>query len=90
MLKKMRMSGLTVDDYMAQDSTSFLGLENGLAASTIYQIVLSRKMIRDAILVEQARQCQLGICDPDFLADVSRVRSEWSRQRAEIIAQLHL
>lgn len=89
MLKKMMSSGLTVEDYMEQDPTSFLGLENGLSESTFQQIILSRKIIRHSILVEQERQFEVGIYDPDCLANISKARSEWSRKRAEVIAQLH-
>ena len=71
------------------DTTHFLGLESCLSKKVHFEIALRKKALRKAIMFEQHRQRINGIYDPDLLANVSEVESDWARRRASLVAMLH-
>lgn len=91
-LKAKRML-VTMEEYAELlhqgDTAIFLGLERHLLDSTAQNIVSSRQRLMRAILLEQDRQDSYGICDPDILANISKVESGFSRKRARIIGLIH-
>ena len=74
---------------VAEDTTSFLGLERCLAPSTYRVMKTRQRALKQAIMYEQYRQREYGICDPDVLANISEVESDWSRKRSLIIGLIH-
>ena len=71
-------------------SSSFAGLEKYLTkTSSREEIVRLRQTLRKAILLEQERQFNEGIDDPDKLARISEALTEWSRINARVIGLMH-
>eukprot|EP01083_Nonionella_stella_P099836 280855_1 len=74
----------------AQDTSAFLGLENYLSDTTSEKIKHRRNAICKGVLLEQKRQREAGICDPEAISMLSEAVSELSRRRAHIIGLLHM
>ena len=68
---------------------TFVGLENRLSDSISQDIVARRLRHQRAIRYEQDRQARVGIYDPDLLANVAEMESDWARKRATIIGLIH-
>eukprot|EP00579_Thalassiosira_antarctica_P022904 CAMPEP_0201990248 /NCGR_PEP_ID=MMETSP0904-20121228/93276_1 /ASSEMBLY_ACC=CAM_ASM_000553 /TAXON_ID=420261 /ORGANISM="Thalassiosira antarctica, Strain CCMP982" /LENGTH=240 /DNA_ID=CAMNT_0048544505 /DNA_START=58 /DNA_END=780 /DNA_ORIENTATION=- len=83
---------MTVAQYAemnVHDTSAFMGLENYLSKDTTENIRYGRDAIRKAVLLEQHRQLDLCIHDPDAISLISERVSELSRKRAHIIGLLH-
>mmetsp|Transcript_26599 Transcript_26599/g.45406 ORF Transcript_26599/g.45406 Transcript_26599/m.45406 type:complete len:133 (+) Transcript_26599:189-587(+) len=92
MAKKLSLSNTTIDQYaelIINDTSAFMGLESYLTKDLYQEIWRRRKSILWAIKLEQQRQWDIGIDDPDSLAIVSRALSEKAVQRASMIGILH-
>ena len=73
------------------DNTSaFLGLENYLSELGYREITHRRQAVRRTVLLEQQRQSNLNIYDPDTMATVAEAKSDFSRRRAQIIGLIHI
>jgi len=69
---------------------AFMGLEAYLSRSTCKEICLRKALQTSSVLAEQKRQHEEeGALDPDKLAEVSRMRSEWARSNAWIKGRMH-
>ena len=73
------------------DSTdAFMGLEPYLSRSTCKEICLRKALQMSSVLAEQKRHREeKGAVDPDKLAEVSRMRSEWARTNAWVKGRMH-
>ena len=83
---------MTVAQYAemnVHDTSAFMGLENYLSKDTTEKIRYRRDAIRKAVLLEQQRQLDLCIHDPEAISILSSQVSELSRKRAHIIGLLH-
>ena len=92
-LNKMKSNSMPADHctelLIVQDTSAVLGLESCLSESLFEEIISRREALMMEIRFEQERQLSIGICDPDILANISEVGSEWSRRRALMIGLLH-
>eukprot|EP00585_Thalassiosira_rotula_P003250 CAMPEP_0196137778 /NCGR_PEP_ID=MMETSP0910-20130528/5653_1 /TAXON_ID=49265 /ORGANISM="Thalassiosira rotula, Strain GSO102" /LENGTH=156 /DNA_ID=CAMNT_0041398285 /DNA_START=66 /DNA_END=536 /DNA_ORIENTATION=+ len=92
LLYSILSSGASIAQYAevnARDTSTFMGLENYLTPNTSQNIRSRRRAILRAVLLEQARQLNAGVCDPDAMADIVWSASEKSRKRARVIGLLH-
>ena len=83
---------MTVAQYAemnVHDTSAFMGLENYLSKDTTQEIGHRREEIRRAILLEQQRQLDIGIDDPEAISIISEALSVKSRLRARMIGLLH-
>ena len=71
------------------DTDNFIGLENFITETSHIEVQAHRYATIRAILTEQQRQNEAGICDPDALAAVSIEESDWARDRAHFFGTLH-
>ena len=91
-LKSILSINMTIAQYAElniQDTSAFMGLENYLSKDTTQEIGRRRGEIRRAILLEQQRQLDIGIDDPEAISILSEALSEKSRLRARMIGLLH-
>ena len=91
-LKSILSINTTVAQYAElniQETSAFMGLENYLSKDTTQGIGHRRGSIRRAVLLEQQRQLDIGIDDPEAMSIISKVLSEKSRLRARMIGLLH-
>lgn len=91
-ISRMNSSGVASGQYalLHQEGTSaILGLESFLTPSTAREVKLRRRVLIDAILLEQRRQRIMGFTDPVELARISQSFSEYSAHRARSIGLLH-
>mmetsp|Transcript_26215 Transcript_26215/g.44708 ORF Transcript_26215/g.44708 Transcript_26215/m.44708 type:complete len:155 (+) Transcript_26215:203-667(+) len=84
-----RLSTIECAELNIQDTCTFVGLEAYLSHGTLQGIVRRRRGVLRAIILEQERQWENGIYDPDALSIISRALSEKAAQRARIIGLLH-
>ena len=93
MLRKIESSGnMTLAEFAERnthDTSLFMGMENYLLKTTPEVIASRRQSVTEAVLKEQQRQVDEGICDVERMARVSRGASDVSRERAQIVALLH-
>eukprot|EP00580_Thalassiosira_gravida_P001561 CAMPEP_0201608686 /NCGR_PEP_ID=MMETSP0492-20130828/8664_1 /ASSEMBLY_ACC=CAM_ASM_000837 /TAXON_ID=420259 /ORGANISM="Thalassiosira gravida, Strain GMp14c1" /LENGTH=141 /DNA_ID=CAMNT_0048073599 /DNA_START=328 /DNA_END=753 /DNA_ORIENTATION=- len=92
MLHSISSFGMSIAQYAQMnmnDTSTFMGLENYLLRNTSRNIQDRRGAIWRAVRLEQARQVDAGIHDPDAIAIIAEVLSEKSRTRARIIGLLH-
>ena len=84
----------TINELTLQNSVYFLGLEDCFRMHGCregrYNARQHRQDVYVAVLLEQHRQRSLGINDPQAMADVSLRESYMSRQRAQLIAKMHV
>ena len=85
-------SVITSIDLISLDSVVFLGLEGSIVSSALCSgsAQQRRQDIQVAVLLEQLRQRSLGIHDPRAMAETSEHESQVSRERAQLIAKVHL
>ncbi|KAL7536644.1 hypothetical protein ACHAXR_011039 [Thalassiosira sp. AJA248-18] len=91
-IKTIKANNMTVAQYAAQniqETSVFMGLENYLSDTSTCEIRYQRRAMVRAVLIEQFRQLEEGIYDPDMMANVCLEASSWSTSRAQIIALLH-
>ena len=91
-LRQILSSNMTVAQYAecnCDDTSVFLGLENYLLERTPREIRFRRQAICRAVSLEQQRQVDNGVYDPESLAGVAEQVSCLSRERAHIIGLLH-
>jgi len=75
-----------IEKLNSYDSIIYMGLEGNIFGSCTAQL---RKYVQTAVLHEQERQHKLNMNDPHRLAMISSIASEVSRQRAQLIGQIH-
>lgn len=75
-----------IEQLNSYDSIVYMGLESHIFGSCTAQL---RKYVQTAVLHEQDRQNKLNIVDSQRLAMVSGIASDVSRQRAQLIGQIH-
>ena len=95
LLRTIRANNMTMIQYAelnASQTAAFMGLENYLSDVTTKEIKIQRRAVREAVMYEQERQRELGlhVWDMDTMANISEVASAWGRERAEIVAALHV
>lgn len=93
MLLALRTHGMTMAQYAMlniEDTSAFMGLETYLTDAGTREIRRRRIAARAAVLNEQHRQDKLGIQDVDAMASVSGAASATCRERAQVIALLHI
>ena len=92
-IQRVRATGMTMAEFANRNVSSteaFMGLEAYLSRSTCREICFRKSLQLSSVLAEQNRQREgEGAIDPDKLAEVSRMRSEWARSRAWIIGKMH-
>ena len=92
-IQRVRATGMTMAEFANRNVSSteaFMGLEAYLSGSTSREICFRKSLQLSSVLAEQNRQREgEGAIDPDKLAEVSRMRSEWARSRAWIIGKMH-
>lgn len=92
LLKCLECANMTVAQYAelnSQETSAFLGLEGYLSENTAREIRCRRMTICRAVLLEQLRQFDAGIFDPESIANIAMQISEISKMRAQIIGLLH-
>ncbi|KAL3781733.1 hypothetical protein ACHAW5_001715 [Stephanodiscus triporus] len=68
---------------------TYIGLERYLSPSVCVDVQRRRRSLWDAMRFEQDRQDRAGICDPDLLANIAEVETDWSTRRARVIGLQH-
>ena len=72
-----------------EETCSFMGFENFLSKDVGQEVKDRREAIRKAVLLEQKRQREMGVEDPEATATVSESCSAQSRLRARLVGLLH-
>ena len=86
-----QLTSVTSIDLISLDSAVFLGLEGCIdTALSCCSTQQRRQDMQSAVLLEQLRQQSLGIHDPCAMAKRSEYESQVSRERAQLIAKVHL
>jgi len=84
-------ASITNIDLISMDSVVFLGLEECIdTALSCCSTQQRRRDMQSAVLLEQLRQQSLGISCPCAMAERSEQESQVSRERAQLIATIHL
>ena len=91
-VQQLALAAVTSIDLISLDSVVFLGLEGcfintALSSRSTQQ---RRQDMQSAVLLEQLRQQSLGISCPCAMAERSEHESLVSRERAQLIAKVHL
>ena len=79
---------IKMQDFLEDYGCHANGIENLLVPNTIKQVVVSKLKCRRAVLLEQSRRRSSGIYDMHKLAYASQRQSEWSVERARVIAMV--
>ena len=86
-----QLASVTSIDLISLDSVVFLGLEGCIdTALSCCSTQQRRRDMQSAVLLEQLRQQSLGISCPCAMAERSEQESQVSRERAQLIAKVHL
>ena len=86
-----QLTSVTSIDLISLDSVVFLGLEGCIdTALSCCSTQQRRQDMQSAVLLEQLRQQSLCIHDPCAMAERSEHESQVSRERAQLIATIHL
>ena len=86
-----QLTSVTSIDLISLDSVVFLGLEGCIDTALFCCSTQQRRQdMQSAVLLEQPRQQSLCIHDPCAMAERSEHESQVSRERAQLIATIHL
>ena len=95
LLRSLNKEGMTLAQYAGwcvrsgEDTSNFMGLEQHFSLETSRQIRLRRKQVVAAVMMEQRRQNDEGIYDPDEMAFVSYDITERDQKRSFVIGLVH-
>lgn len=95
LLRSLNRVGMTLAQYAewcvtsGEDTSNFMGLEHHFSLEAIRQIRLRRRQVWDAVMMEQRRQNDAGIYDPDEMRCVSFDITEHAQERSFVIGLLH-
>ena len=92
LLKSITSNGMTVAQYAdvhVEDTSAFMGLEGHMTPSATCRIRERRRDVGRAVWLEQWRQNEAGIFDPDAMKQASQAITGESFPRARVIAMLH-
>ena len=76
-------------EHNIQETSAFMGLENHLSKDTIQEKRHRIGATLRAVILEQQRQLDIGIDDPEAISIISQALSDKSRLRARMIGLLH-